>query len=94
MHFRQRAPPGFELNFEKIDQHDRVKKIIDEKAGEFLCIMDDDEDVEWKKLGPTHPLISEFRRERENLMKIEDDGPLVIEEGDLKEFMSSMWEEK
>ena len=27
-------------------------------------------------------------------MKEEDDGPLVIEEGDLKEFMSSMWEDK
>ena len=94
MHYQQRAPPGFELQFDDLDTRDTVKEIIDENRGEFLCIMEDSEDLEWKRLGPTRPLITRYRQERERLLKDEDDGPLVIPDSEQAEFMSSMWEDK
>ena len=93
MHFRKRAPPGFQLEFKDFEDRDRVREIIDEKEGQFLCIMEDSEDVEWHKLGPTHPLIGEFQKRREALMMSEHDGPVEIPEAELSEFMSNEWED-
>ena len=92
MHYKQRAPAGYELSLDELDQRDLVTAIIDENCGEFLCVMEDIEDVEWKRLGASHPLIAEYRKERERLLEGVNDGPVEIPDSELDEFMSSMWE--
>ena len=93
VHFRQRAPGSFVMQFEEINTSDEVREIIDEKEGEYLCIMVDAEDVEWKRLGPTHPLIKKYRAERKRLMQGVNDGPNEISESKLEDFLSSPWED-
>ena len=36
MHYRQRAPAGFELKYEELGNRDSIKKIIDDNEGEYL----------------------------------------------------------
>ena len=81
------------MQFEEINTSDEVREIIDEKEGEYLCIMVDAEDVEWKRLGPTHPLIKKYRAERKRLMQGVNDGPNEISESKLEDFLSSPWED-
>ena len=68
-----------------------VKEVIDEREGEYLCVMEDNEDVEWHKLSPTHPLIAEFRKQRALLLQDSHDGPVELFNTELNNFMSSLW---
>ena len=56
--------------------------------------MEDEEDMEWKSLPPTHPLIDRYRKERSRLLEGVSDGPLEIADGDLPEFMNSIFEDE
>ena len=95
MHFRKRAPPGFLLNLGEVDRddEDQIKEVINDREGEYLCVMEDREDVEWRKLPPSHPLIMKYKKKREELLQNQHDGPLEIPESDLAEFMGSIWED-
>ena len=93
MHYRKRAPDVLEMQIGELADRGTIKEIIDEREAEYLCIMEDSEDIEWHRLGPTHPRISEFRKQRAKLMEGVNDGPLEIADADLNEFMSSQWED-
>jgi len=60
MHYKKRTNPGFVLNLGEIDSSDgvQIEEIIDEKEGEYMCVVADIEDVEWRKLPPSHLLIA------------------------------------
>ena len=79
---------------EALDQETAgIREIIDMNDGEYLCVMEDDEDLEWKRLPPTHPLIPKFKKERQNLLRGVSGGPMVIPISELGEFMSSAFED-
>lgn len=48
MHYKKRTNPGFVLNLGEIDSSDgvQIEEIIDEKEGEYMCVVADIEDVE------------------------------------------------
>ena len=94
MHFGRRAPRHEAFELQEINEDDSIKEIIDEVEGRFLCIMEDEEDMEWKSLPPTHPLIVVYKKERERLLQGVTDGPVEIPESELPEFLSSIFEDK
>ena len=55
--------------------------------------MEDDEDLEWRNIAPSHPLIKKYHLERSRLLRNVNDGPLEIPLNELGEFMSSVFEE-
>ena len=52
------------------------------------------EDPKWNRLGPTHFLITRYRKERERLLKDEIAGTTVIPDSGHAEFISRIWEVK
>ena len=95
VHFRKRAPPGFQLILGEVesDDDDQIKEVIDDREGEYLCVMEGGEDLEWRKLPPSHLLITRYSKKREALLRNQHDGPLEISESNLPEFMGSIWED-
>ena len=93
MHFRKRAPRGFELDLGEQDDSEKIMDIIDERDGEYLCVMEESEDIEWRQVAPTHPLIIKYKKSREELLQVHHDGPREIAESDIADFMSSEWED-
>ena len=93
MHRSMRVSGREEFKIEELKEVDEIREIIDQNGGEYLCVMEDDEDLEWKKLSPSHPLIKKFKVERMRLLQNVNDGPLEIKEDELDEFMSSVFEE-
>ena len=83
---------------EKIEVNDFVEledivEVIDCNGDDYLCVMEDNEDVEWMKLPPSHPLIAKFLKERSRLQASIHDGPIEIPHNQLGEFMSSVFED-
>ena len=61
MHFRRRVPRDEQYELKLIQEEvEEIVEVIDENGDEFLCVMKDNEDLEWKKLPPTHTLINKF----------------------------------
>ena len=53
-------------------------EVIDCAGDDYLYVMEDDEDVEWRKLTPWHHLIIRFHKERTRLLASENNTPLEI----------------
>ena len=67
-------------------------RIIDQNGDEYLCVMEDDKEQEWRKVPPTDPLIKKFLMERRRLLRNVNDAPVEIPHDELGEFMSSVFE--
>ena len=93
MHPGMRVAGREKFEIKELEEVDEVKEIIDENGGEYLCVMEDDEDLEWKKLSPSHPLIKLYHVERARLLANSNDAPVEIPHDQLVEFMSSPFEE-
>ena len=93
MHPRRRAAGSEKFEIKELEEVDEIKEIIDENGGEYLCVMDDDEDLVWRKLPPSHPLIKLYRVERARLLANSNDAPVEIAHDQLVEFMSSPFED-
>ena len=90
MHFRQRAPKREPFKIEDLVDLDDIVELIDYNGDEYLCVMRDNEDVEWRRLAPTHPLIPLFQKERQRLLEGVVSGPMEIPPAELGTFMSSV----
>ena len=93
MHRGMRVSGQEEFNIEDLKEVGVIREIIDRNGGEYLCVMEDDEDLEWMNVSPSHPLIKKFQVERERLLQNVNDGPLEIPLNELGEFMSSVFED-
>ena len=93
MHFRQRAPGRPRFQIQNLKRPETIVEIIDKSGDEYLCVMQDNEDVEWRRLSPTHPLIKVFEKERARLLEGVEGGPREIPSSELGEFMSSIYED-
>lgn len=93
IHFRQRAPGHEPFELKEFSNVDTVRENIDRNGDEYLCITEDDEDLEWRRLAPSHPLISIFEKERARLLQGVIGGPEEIPSSELGDFMSSVLED-
>ena len=93
MHYRQRASAIEPFQIEELSIDNSILEIIDKSEDEYLCIMEDEEDIEWRRLPPTHPLIPLFEKERQRLLEGINDGPEEIPHSELANFMSSVFED-
>ena len=93
MHYRQRAPGVEAFEIYELRTFEKVVEIIDKCGDDYLCLMEDDEDIMWRKLPPTHPKIAVFEKERERLLQEVEGGPLEIPSDQVGEFMSSIYED-
>ena len=93
MHYRQRAPGVEPFEVFELRSFEKVVAIIDKSGEEYLCLMEDDEDIEWRRLPPTHPMIPVFEKERVRLLQGVVGGPVQIPSDQLGEFMSSIYED-
>ena len=90
MHYRQRAPASDPVEIEELEDVDTTVEIIAKCGDEYLC---DEEDIEWQRLPPTHRLIPLFQKERKRILEGMSDGTVEIPYSQLREFMSSVFEE-
>ena len=93
MHFRLRAPGRESFEIDELNEVEYIVEIIDRNGDQYLCVMEDDEDVEWRRLPPSHPLIFRYETERKRLLNDAFDGPMVIPPSEVPEFMSSIYED-
>ena len=93
MHRGMRVSGSEDFNINELEEVDEIRKVIDQNGDEYLCVMEDDEDLEWKKLPPSHPKIKLYLTERRRLLIDVTDAPLEIPDGQLGHFMSSVFEE-
>ena len=92
LHRGQRVSGRENFEIKELEEVDDVREVIDNYGEEYLCVMSDDEDLVWKKLPPTHPLITKFQAERRRLLENSSDGPVEIPHDQLGQFMSSVFE--
>ena len=93
MHFGRRAPGVDSFEIGELDELEDIVEVIDKNGDEYLCVMEDEEDMEWRRLPPSHPLISRYQSERQRLLEGVSDGPIVIPQAELGEFMASIYED-
>ena len=93
MHRGRRAPRDRQIEVEELEEVEDIVEVIDEDGEHFLCVLEDDEDIEWRKLPPTHPLINKFRTERKRLLESVANAPIEIPNEQLGAFMSSVFED-
>ena len=93
LHHRMRADEVKEFELEELEWEAQVTEVIDECNGRYLCVMEDDEDVEWRCLPPTHPLIAEFKAKRTELLRNKTDELEIIKDSELDEFLACPWVE-
>ena len=93
MHRGMRVAGQGEFKIEDLNEAGVIREIIDQNGGEYLCVMEDDEDLEWRNVFPSHPMIKKFQVERNRLPQKVNDAPLEIPLDELGEFMSSVFED-
>ena len=93
MHYRQRAPGVEPFEVFELRTFEKVVDIIDKSREDCLCLMEDDEDIEWRRLPPTHPKIAVFEKERDRLLQGVVGGPVRIAFDQLGKFMPSIYED-
>ena len=92
MHRGMRASGREEFKINMLEEVDGIREIIDQNGDEYLCVMEDGKEQEWRKVPPTHPLIKKFLMERRRLLRNVNDAPVEIPHDELGEFMSSVFE--
>ena len=93
MHPGRRVSRDDVIELQDLEELAEIVEVIDQNGDEFLCVMRDEEDIVWKKLPPSHPLVLSFRKERSRLLQLVPNAPIEISHDQLGEFMSSVFED-